>query len=70
MDIADLDYTPFDTKGGSGKMWALFGEEMDEQRAIKLRIKHKTDGNVQPNCRPYTNMDELVDIIKKISFND
>ena len=26
----DLDYTPFDAQGGRGKMWALFGAEMDE----------------------------------------
>jgi type I restriction enzyme R subunit len=25
----DLDYTPFDAKGGRGRMWQLFGEEMD-----------------------------------------
>jgi len=26
----DLDYAPFDSKGGLGKMWKLFGEGMDE----------------------------------------
>lgn len=25
----DLDYTPFDAQGGRGRMWELFGEEMD-----------------------------------------
>lgn len=30
VEADDLDYTPFDAKGGRGKMWALFGEEMDE----------------------------------------
>ncbi|OWY20124.1 restriction endonuclease subunit R [Sphingobacteriales bacterium UPWRP_1] len=25
----DLDYTPFDAKGGRGKMWQLFGNEME-----------------------------------------
>jgi type I restriction enzyme R subunit len=25
----DLDYTPFDAKGGRGKMWQLFGDEME-----------------------------------------
>ncbi|KAB7624237.1 DEAD/DEAH box helicase [Alkalilimnicola sp. S0819] len=25
----DLDYTPFDAQGGRGRMWQLFGEEMD-----------------------------------------
>ncbi len=28
MDIEDLDLTPFDAKGGKGKMWQLFGEGM------------------------------------------
>jgi len=26
----DLDYTPFDARGGKGKMWQLFGENMNE----------------------------------------
>lgn len=26
----DLEYAPFDAKGGLGKMWQLFGEKMDE----------------------------------------
>lgn len=30
VDVDDLDYTPFDSKGGRGKMWALFGEKMNE----------------------------------------
>jgi type I restriction enzyme R subunit len=25
-----LDYTPFDARGGKGKMWQLFGENMNE----------------------------------------
>jgi len=29
MDIEDLDLTPFDAKGGRGKMWQLFGEGMN-----------------------------------------
>lgn len=29
LDADDLDYTPFDAKGGKGKMWQLFGEEMN-----------------------------------------
>lgn len=29
IDIEDLDFTPFDAKGGRGKMWQLFGEEME-----------------------------------------
>lgn len=29
IDMDDLDYTPFDSKGGRGKMWQLFGEEME-----------------------------------------
>ncbi len=29
IDADDLDYTPFDAKGGKGKMWQLFGEEME-----------------------------------------
>ncbi len=29
LDAEDLDYTPFDAQGGRGKMWQLFGEEMD-----------------------------------------
>lgn len=30
IEVDDLDYTPFDAKGGRGKMWQLFGEEMEE----------------------------------------
>jgi len=30
LDVDDLDYTPFDAEGGKGKMWQLFGEQMDE----------------------------------------
>ena len=26
----DLDYAPFDSKGGLGKMWQLFGEKTNE----------------------------------------
>lgn len=29
VDIDDLDYTPFDAKGGRGKMWQLFGDAMN-----------------------------------------
>lgn len=29
IDIDDLDYTPFDAKGGKGKMYQLFGKEME-----------------------------------------
>lgn len=29
IDLDDLDYTPFDAQGGKGKMYQLFGEEMD-----------------------------------------
>jgi type I restriction enzyme R subunit len=28
IEVDDLDYTPFDSKGGRGKMWQLFGEAM------------------------------------------
>jgi len=30
IEVDDLDYTPFDAEGGRGKMWQLFGENMDE----------------------------------------
>ncbi|KOY87806.1 restriction endonuclease subunit R [bacterium 336/3] len=30
IEIDDLDYTPFDEKGGKGKMYQLFGKEMNE----------------------------------------
>ncbi|MDP2791526.1 MAG: type I restriction-modification enzyme R subunit C-terminal domain-containing protein, partial [Rectinemataceae bacterium] len=30
VDIDDLDYTPFDAKGGRGKMWQLFGDAMNK----------------------------------------
>lgn len=30
IEIDDLDYTPFDSKGGRGKMYQLFGNEMGE----------------------------------------
>ncbi|HEY9190910.1 MAG TPA: DEAD/DEAH box helicase family protein [Sulfurovum sp.] len=30
VEIDDLDYTPFDAQGGRGKMWQLFGEEMNK----------------------------------------
>ncbi len=29
VDIDDLDYTPFDANGGRGRMWQLFGENME-----------------------------------------
>ncbi|WP_417558362.1 DEAD/DEAH box helicase family protein [Mesoflavibacter zeaxanthinifaciens] len=29
IDLDDLDYTPFDAKGGKGKMYQLFGKEMN-----------------------------------------
>lgn len=29
LEVDDLDYTPFDAKGGRGKMWQLFGNEME-----------------------------------------
>lgn len=30
IEMDDLDYTPFDSKGGKGKMYQLFGAEMNE----------------------------------------
>jgi len=30
IEMDDLDYTPFDSKGGKGKMYELFGTEMNE----------------------------------------
>ncbi|WP_421894148.1 type I restriction-modification enzyme R subunit C-terminal domain-containing protein [Marinoscillum sp.] len=30
IEVEDLDYVPFDSKGGRGKMWQLFGAQMDE----------------------------------------
>lgn len=30
IETDDLDYTPFDAKGGRGKMWQLFGDEMEK----------------------------------------
>jgi len=30
IDIEDLDYTPFDSQGGRGKMHQLFGDQMNE----------------------------------------
>ena len=30
IEVDDLDYTPFDAEGGRGKMWQLFGENMNE----------------------------------------
>jgi type I restriction enzyme R subunit len=29
IEADDLDYTPFDAKGGRGKMWQLFGDDME-----------------------------------------
>jgi type I restriction enzyme R subunit len=29
IEIDDLDYTPFDSQGGKGKMYQLFGNEMN-----------------------------------------
>ena len=30
IEVEDLDYTPFDAKGGRGKMYQLFGDGMTE----------------------------------------
>ncbi len=30
LDYDDLDYTPFDARGGKGKMWQLFGSDSDK----------------------------------------
>lgn len=30
LDVDDLDFTPFDAKGGKGKMYQLFGDDMGE----------------------------------------
>lgn len=30
IEADDLDYTPFDREGGKGKMWQLFGDQMNE----------------------------------------
>ena len=29
VEVEDLDYTPFDSQGGRGRMWQLFGEDMN-----------------------------------------
>ncbi|RMG78911.1 MAG: hypothetical protein D6712_20505, partial [Chloroflexi bacterium] len=30
IDPDDLDYTPFDARGGRGRMWQLFGDDMEK----------------------------------------
>jgi hypothetical protein len=35
-------------------------------RAIAIRAKHKNDNIVLPNCKPYSNMDELIERIKEL----
>lgn len=30
IELEDLDYTPFDAQGGRGKMYKLFGNQMNE----------------------------------------
>ncbi|HCS19378.1 MAG TPA: restriction endonuclease subunit R [Bacteroidetes bacterium] len=30
IEVDDLDFTPFDAKGGRGKMWQLFGDDMEK----------------------------------------
>jgi type I restriction enzyme R subunit len=30
IEIEDLDYTPFDSQGGRGKMHQLFGNDMND----------------------------------------
>ena len=30
IEIDDLDYTPFDANGGRGRMYQLFGKDMEE----------------------------------------
>ena len=30
IELDDLDYTPFDAQGGRGKMYQLFGDQMQE----------------------------------------
>ena len=30
MEIEDLDYVPLDSQGGRGKLWQLFGDDMNE----------------------------------------
>jgi len=29
VDLEDLDYTPFNAAGGRGRLWQLFGENME-----------------------------------------
>lgn len=29
LEVEDLDYTPFDAQGGRGRMWQLFGDDMN-----------------------------------------
>lgn len=29
LEVEDIDYTPFDAQGGRGKMWELFGDDMN-----------------------------------------
>ena len=38
-----------------------------KKRALKLRNTHNTEGNKLPNCRPYSNMDVLVEHIKSLN---
>jgi type I restriction enzyme R subunit len=33
IGVDDLDFTPFDSQGGRGKMWQLFGDKMTEVMA-------------------------------------
>jgi hypothetical protein len=43
--------------------------QIAKQRAVKLRNKHKTNGSFLPNCKPYTNMDILVDKLNNLLNN-
>ena len=45
VELDDLDYTPFDAQGGRGKMWQLFGEDMqdvmDELNEVLVRDERR-----------------------------
>ncbi|MCF8374306.1 MAG: RloB family protein [Bacteroidales bacterium] len=41
--------------------------QIAKERAKAIRTQHQRDGVPLPNCKPYSNMDELVDRIKELN---
>ncbi|HPE56379.1 MAG TPA: RloB family protein [Bacteroidales bacterium] len=69
--IAEIEGIEGSYSKTDNKRWDKLAEhyERAKARTIAIRAQHNNDEIVLPACKPYSNMDELVDRIKELEEN-